>query len=68
MAYKEKYPLDVTPQGDEVRDSIQKNRDEILNVAKAIDLKASGGGNTGGGVLRIKGSGGTGCVFRPYWG
>lgn len=52
MAYKEKYPLDVTPQGDEVRDSIQKNRDEILNVAKAIDLKASGGGNTGGGVLR----------------
>lgn len=63
MAYKEKYPLDVTPQGDEVRDSIQKNRDEILNVAKAIDLKASGGGNTGGGVLRnrvLNGKGGNG--------
>lgn len=52
MAYKEKHPLDITPQGDTVRDSIQKNRSEILEVAKAVELKASGGGNTGGGVLR----------------
>lgn len=52
MAYKEKYPLDITPQGDTVQDSIQKNRVEILEVAKAVELKASGGGNTGGGVLR----------------
>lgn len=52
MAYKEKHPLDITPQGDTVQDSIQKNRAEILEVAKAVDLKASGGGNTGGGVLR----------------
>ena len=52
MAYKEKYPLDITPQGDTVQDSIRKNRDEMLNIAKGIDLKASGGGNSGGGVLR----------------
>lgn len=52
MAYKEKHPLDITPQGDTVQDSIRKNRAEILEVAKAVELKASGGGNTGGGVLR----------------
>lgn len=52
MAYKEKYPLDITPQGDTVQDSILKNRDEMLNIAKGIDLKAGGGGNSGGGVLR----------------
>lgn len=52
MAYKEKHPLDITPQGDTVQDSIQKNRAEILEVAKAVELKASSGGNTGGGVLR----------------
>lgn len=52
MSYKEKHPLDITPQGDTVQDSIQKNRAEILEVAKAVELKASGGGNTGGGVLR----------------
>lgn len=52
MAYKEKHPLDITPQGDTVQDSIQKNRAEILEIAKAVELKASGGGNTGGGVLR----------------
>ena len=52
MAYKEKHPLDITPQGDTVQDSIKKNRAEILEVAKAVELKASGGGNTGGGVLR----------------
>lgn len=63
MAYKEKYPLDITPQGDTVQDSIRKNRDEMLNIAKGIDLKASGGGNTGGGVLRnrvLNGKGGNG--------
>lgn len=52
MAYKEKYPLDITPQGDTVQDSIRKNREEMLNIAKGIDLKAGGGGNSGGGVLR----------------
>lgn len=49
MAYKEKYPLDITPQGDTVPESIKKNRDEILNVAQQIELKSSGGGGTGGG-------------------
>ncbi len=49
MAYKEKYPLDITPQGDTVQDSIKKNRDELLNVAQQMELKASGGGGTGGG-------------------
>ena len=44
MAYKEKYPLDITPQGDTVQDSIKKNRDELLNVAQQMELKASGGG------------------------
>ena len=43
MAYKEKHPLDITPQGDTVQDSIKKNRAEILEVAKAVELKASGG-------------------------
>lgn len=52
MAYKEKYPLDITPQGDTVQDSIKKNRDELLNVAQQMELKAGGGGTGGGGGLR----------------
>lgn len=48
MAYKEKYPLDITPQGDTVQDSIKKNRDELLNVAQQMELKSSGGGGGGG--------------------
>lgn len=49
MAYKEKYPLDITPQGDTVPESIKKNRDELLNIAQQIELKAGGGGAGGGG-------------------
>lgn len=49
MAYKEKYPLDITPQGDTVPESIKKNRDELLNIAQEIELKAGGGGTGGGG-------------------
>ncbi len=49
MAYKEKYPLDITPQGDTVPESIKKNRDELLNIAQQMELKAGGGGGTGGG-------------------
>lgn len=49
MAYKEKYPLDITPQGDTVQDSIKKNRDELLNVAQQMELKAGGRGTGGGG-------------------
>lgn len=52
MAYKEKYPLDITPQGDTVQDSIKKNRDELLNVAQQMELKAGGGGGGGTGGLR----------------
>lgn len=52
MAYKEKYPLDITPQGDTVQDSIKKNRDELLNVAQQIELKTGGGGGGGTGGLR----------------
>lgn len=52
MAYKEKYPLDITPQGDAVPESIQKNRNEILNIAQNMELKAGGGGAGGGGGLR----------------
>lgn len=52
MAYKEKYPLDITPQGDTVPESIQKNRNEILNVAQNMELKANGGSSGGGGGLR----------------
>lgn len=52
MAYKEKYPLDITPQGDTVQDSIKKNRDELLNIAQQMELKAVGGGTGGGGGLR----------------
>ena len=51
MAYKEKYPLDITPQGDTVPESIEKNRNELLNIAKEMDLK-SGIGSTGVGGLR----------------
>lgn len=51
MAYKEKYPLDITPQGDTVPESIEKNRNELLNIAKEMDLKA-GSVSTGGGGLR----------------
>ena len=49
MTYKEKYPLDITPQGDTVPESIKKNRDELLNIAQQIELKAGGGGTGGGG-------------------
>jgi hypothetical protein len=49
MAYKEKYPLDITPQGDTVPESIKKNRDELLNIAQQMELKAGGGGTGGGG-------------------
>lgn len=49
MAYKEKYPLDITPQGDTVPESIQKNRNEILNIAQNMELKSGGGGGGGGG-------------------
>ena len=52
MAYKEKYPLDITPQGDTVPESIQKNRNELLNIAQAMELKSGGGGGGGGGGLR----------------
>lgn len=50
MAYKEKYPLDITPQGDTVPESIQKNRNEILNIAQNMELKSGGGGGGGGGL------------------
>lgn len=50
MAYKEKYPLDITPQGDTVPESIEKNRNELLNIAQQMELKAGGGGGTGGGT------------------
>lgn len=49
MAYKEKYPLDITPQGDTVPESIKKNRGELLNIAQQMELKAGGGGTGGGG-------------------
>lgn len=52
MAYKEKYPLDITPQGDTVPESIQKNRNEILNIAQNMELKAGGSSSGGGGGLR----------------
>lgn len=49
MAYKEKFPLDITPQGDTVPESIEKNRNELLNIAKEMNLKADSGGTGGGG-------------------
>lgn len=52
MAYREKYPLDITPQGDTVPESIQKNRNEILNIAQNMEQKASGGSSGCGGGLR----------------
>ena len=52
MAYKEKYPLDITPQGDTVPESIQKNRSEILNIAQNMELKDNNGSSGSGGGLR----------------
>ncbi len=44
--------MDITPQGDTVPESIQKNRNELLNIAQAMELKSGGGGGGGGGGLR----------------
>ncbi len=46
MKYNEKYPIDNSPNGDEVREAVLKNRNEILEVAKTINEYV--GGNTNG--------------------
>lgn len=43
--YKELYPLDISPQGDTVKEAVLKNRDEIKNIGKEIGLMSSGGGS-----------------------
>ena len=43
--YKELYPLDISPQGDTVKEAVLKNRDEIKNLGKEIGLMSSGGGS-----------------------
>ena len=43
--YKEVYPLDISPQGDTVKEAVLKNRDEIKNIGKEIGLMSSGGGS-----------------------
>ena len=43
--YQELYPLDISPQGDTVKEAVLKNRDEIKNLGKEIGLMSSGGGS-----------------------
>lgn len=43
--YKEVYPLDISPQGDTVKEAVLKNRDEIKNIGNEIGLMSSGGGS-----------------------
>ena len=42
MNYSENYPLNVTPQGDTIRESVEKNRNEILSLVKTLNAQPSG--------------------------
>lgn len=45
MPYKEKYPLNPTPQGDSTKDAILKNREEIKTIGNALSAQSKGGGS-----------------------
>lgn len=45
MPYKEKYPLNLTPQGDSTKDAVLKNREEIKTIGNALSAQSKGGGS-----------------------
>lgn len=45
MPYKEKYPLNPTPQGDSTKDAVLKNREEIKTIWNALSAQSKGGGS-----------------------
>lgn len=45
MPYKEKYPLNPTPQGDSTKDAVLKNREEIKTIGDALSAQSKGGGS-----------------------
>lgn len=45
MPYKEKYPLNPTPQGDSTKDAVLKNREEIKTIGNALSAQSKGGGS-----------------------
>ena len=45
MPYKEKYPLNPTPQGDSTKEAVLKNREEIKTIGNAISMQPKGGGS-----------------------
>lgn len=45
MPYKEKYPLNPTPQGDSTKDAVLKNREEIKTIGNTLAAQSKGGGS-----------------------
>lgn len=45
MPYTEKYPLDLTPQGDSTKEAVLKNREEIKTIGNALSAQSKGGGS-----------------------
>lgn len=45
MPYTEKYPLNLTPQGDSTKDAVLKNREEIKTIGNALSAQSKGGGS-----------------------
>lgn len=45
MPYKEKYPLNPTPQGDSTKDAVLKNREEIKTIGNALSAQSKGDGS-----------------------
>lgn len=44
MPYTEKYPLNLTPQGDSTKEAVLKNREEIKTIGNALSAQSKGGG------------------------
>lgn len=45
MPYKEKYPLNPTPQGDSTKEAVLKNREEIKTIGDALSAQSKSGGS-----------------------
>lgn len=45
MPYTEKYPLNLTPQGDSTKEAVLKNREEIKTIGNALSAQSKGGGS-----------------------
>lgn len=44
MPYTEKYPLNLTPQGDSTKEAVLKNREEIKTIGNALSAQSKGDG------------------------